>query len=478
MTIHSNFIGGGSAGEESARGASTFSWPSPSDDRAAVEMQDASAEAVGMAVASALAAFKQHRSASTGQRLGWLRAAADLIEERAPELAQLVSEDVGKPMKAASFEVGRGVEFTRGAAAHLQSMGVETPTLDTVPNGAGRAGMVRRVPYGVVAAITPFNAPVNLLLQKVVPALAAGNAVVAKPHPAGARVALRLAGLCVEAGLPPGLFNVVVGDRVPARALAAHPDVRVVSFTGGSAAAEALVAAAGAKKFVAELGSNSANVVLADADLEDAAKRIASAGFEASGQQCVSAQRVIVEAPVYDDFLAHFVRAARALKVGPASLAGVDVGPMIGRSAADRVMQVARRSIEMGARFALEPVQDGSIVSPGILVDAPLESPIWSEELFGPMVVVQKADDAEHALALANDSPFGLQGALFTRSLKHAFDFAERFDVGALWINEASRFRLDMYPFGGSKASGFGREGIRYAIEEFSQLKFIGIRPL
>lgn len=449
-----------------------------SDGSLSIVLQDAPDALTDRAVRDAGAAFEAHRWAPTHQRMAWIRALADRIEARADEIAQLIMQDVGKPAKAARFEVGRGVEFARATAAQLQSLMTEVPSLDTMANGTGTIGLVRRMPYGVVAAITPFNAPVNLLVQKLVPALAAGNAVVAKPHPAGARTAVLLAQCCIDAGVPAGLFNVLVGDRQPAQALARHPLVRVVTFTGGVAAGEALAQAAGAKKFLAELGSNSANVVLADADLDDAARKIAGAGFEASGQQCVSAQRVIVETTVYDAFLEKFVGCARALKVGRADAPGVDVGPMISRAAADRVMDVARRTREQGGRFALEPTQDGAIVSPGILIDAPLTSPIWADELFGPMVVVQRAADAAEALTLANDSPFGLQGSLFTRDLSHAMHFAERFEVGALWVNEASRFRLDMYPFGGAKLSGFGREGVRYALEEMSQLKFIGIRPV
>jgi acyl-CoA reductase-like NAD-dependent aldehyde dehydrogenase len=249
-----------------------------------------------------------------------------------------------------------------------------------------------------------------------------------------------------------------------------------VSFTGGTAAGEALVRAAGAKKFVAELGANSANVVLADADVADAAKRIASAAFEASGQQCVSAQRVIVEAPVYDAFVAAFVDAAKALKVGDPAKPDTDVGPMVSLAAAKRVMEMADDAVRRGARLALAPERKDCIVSPGIIVDAPRASRLWCEECFGPLALVERVKSAEEALVAANDSPFGLQGSVFTRSLKWAMRFSQDFDVGAVWVNEASRFRLDLYPFGGAKGSGFGREGVRYAIEELSQVKFTGLR--
>jgi len=455
-----------------------LSWNSPQEGGQTVPLIEASNALCDQAIANACAAFRSHAAAPIVDRAAWLTQAAALLEQRVDAIAALLVNDIGKPVRVARTEVVRGVQFLRACAAQLQTLTGETLPLDAVAAGVGRHGLVRRVPYGVVVAVTPFNAPVNLLVQKVAPALAAGNAVIAKPHLGGTRAALAVAALFVEAGLPAGLFNVICGDRAPARALVRDPRVRVVTFTGGTAAGDALAREAGAKKFVAELGSNAANVVLADADLADAARRIAAAAFEASGQQCVSAQRVIVEAAAYDRFLPLFVEAAQALRVGSAADESTDIGPMVSRAAADRVMDMARQSVASGARYALEPRQTGCQVSPGILIDAPANSPIWADEAFGPLAVIQRAADAQEALDLANDSPFGLQGAVFTRSLGNTFLFAEGFEVGSLWINEASRFRLDIYPFGGAKQSGFGREGVRYAIEELSQLRFIGIRPL
>jgi acyl-CoA reductase-like NAD-dependent aldehyde dehydrogenase len=450
---------------------------SPIDLSVTGQLIDAPAAVVSHAVSDAWQAFQDARPLATAQRIVWMNRAADAIEKHAAELTELIIQDIGKPRRAAAFEADRGARFIRATAMQIQTMGGETLPLDVAPAGAGHFGFTRRIPYGVVAAITPFNAPINLLIQKIAPALAAGNAVVVKPHPAGARVALAVARIFVEAGLPAGLLNVVTGDRAPALMLVAEPKVSMVTFTGGTTAGEVLIRAAGAKKFIAELGSNSANVVLDDADLEDAATRIALAGFEASGQQCMSAQRVIVADAVYDDFLARFVRAAGALRTGDPHDAKTDLGPMVSLAQANRVMGMARNAIEQGGRFALEPRQDRCTVSPGILVDVPRNAAIWRDEVFGPLVVVERAADVNEALRLANDSPFGLQGSVFTRDLARAFRFADEFDVGSLWVNEASRFRLDMYPFGGVKQSGFGREGVRYAIEELSQLKFIGIRP-
>ena len=449
---------------------------SPVDLSVYATLEETPASSIDSTVAAAHKAFLANRQATVAERSQRLRAASDAVATISGELVSLLVSDIGKPRRLAAVEANRSVEFIRACAAEVLRIGGEMLPLDAVAAGAGRLGFTRRVPYGVVAAITPFNAPINLLVQKVAPALAAGNAVIVKPHPAGTRIAKRVAQAFATAGVPENLFSVVTGDKAAAAALAAQPRVMAVSFTGGTAAGEALVRAAGAKKFVAELGANSANVVLADCDVADAAKRIASAAFEASGQQCVSAQRVIVEAPVYDAFVSFFVAAAKALKVGDPAAPETDVGPMISLTAAQRVMDMAEDAVRRGGKFALAPERKDCTVSPGIIVDAPRSAKLWCEEAFGPLALVQRVKDAEEALAAANDSPFGLQGSVFTRSLKWAMRFSQDFDVGAVWVNEASRFRLDIYPFGGSKGSGFGREGVRYAIEELSQVKFTGLR--
>ena len=449
----------------------------PQDGALIGRIAEAGAEGVNDAVISASDTFRRHRKTTLATRLGWMKSAAQALRDASGEIADLICEDVGKPIKAARFEAHRGMDFIEACIAAAPQLKGEVLALDAVPNGAGLIGMTRRVPYGVVAGITPFNAPVNLLLQKVMPAVAVGNAIVVKPALSGTRVALRLAEMFVKAGWPEGLFNVVTGDRGTAIALAAHAGVAAISFTGGTAAGHDLVRAAGARKFLAELGSNAANIVLADADLALAATKIASAGFEASGQQCISAQRVLVHSSVLDQFLPLFVKAAKTLKVGIASDASTDVGPMVHQASADRVMAMVKDAVDHGARLALEPQQNGATVSPGILMDISRQARLWKEEVFGPIVVVVAFDTIDQAIELANDSDFGLQGAVFTKSLACAMRLADDFDVGSMWINEASRFRLDVYPFGGVKQSGIGREGVEYAMEELSQIKFIGIRP-
>ena len=449
---------------------------SPVDGSITYRMPDAGADLIDAAVKNAAEAFEAHRYVSTATRLAWLEAIAKTVSANTGPIIDSIVRAIGKPRRAATFEAGRVADFLRGCTAELTTWRGELVPVDTVPLGAGHLGFAKRIPCGVVGAITPFNAPANLLVQKIGPALATGNAVVVKPHPTGIETALLVAELCKKAGLPDGLYNVVPGDRAAALALAAHPQVSVVTLTGGVAAAEALARAAGAKKFCAELGSSAANIVLADANLEDAAQKIARAGFEASGQQCISAQRIIVEKAVFDKFLALFVAAAKSLKVGLPDEDGVDVGPMVNVASAERVMAMVKDAEDRGAKVALAPVRKGAVVSPGILVSAPRASRLLCEEAFGPVVVVQPADNLDDALKQANDSQFGLQGACFTSSLDSAMKVAERFDSGSVWINEASRFRLDMYPFGGVKQSGYGREGIRYAMEEYSQWKFVGLK--
>ena len=448
----------------------------PIDDRVESEIIESDAKVIDAAVRHAHAAFLKHRDATVARRVAWLNAAAEAIDRIESELVRSLIRFIGKPRRAATFEAKRVGAFIRACAAQLPHLAGEVLPLDAAAAGADRFGFTTRVPYGVIAAVTPFNGPANLLIQKVAPALAVGNAIVVKPSPPGTEVALLLARAMKEAGIPDGLYNVVPGGREAARLLAAHALVALVTVTGSTAAGNELARAAGAKKFVGELGSNAANIVCADADLADAATRIAGAAFEASGQQCISAQRVIVERPVFDRFLDLFVAAANKLKVGDPEDAATDVGLMVSVAAADRVAQMIDDAVSKGGKLVLKPQRHGAVLGPAIVANAPPEARLMREEAFGPVVVVQSVADVDAALELANSSEFGLQGACFTASLETAFKVSRKLRVGSLWINDASRFRLDSYPFGGVGASGFGREGVRYAMEELSQWKFTGMR--
>ena len=289
----------------------------PTTRRVVSQIVESNAKVIDAAVKDAHAAFLKHQDATTAKRVGWLLAAADAFDKTEAGDRRSLIRSIGKPRRAATFEAKRVGQFLRACAAQAPHLNGEVLPLDLTATGAGRFGFTVRVPYGVVGAITPFNGPANLLIQKVAPALAVGNAIVVKPSPPGTEVALLIAEAFKKAGVPDGLFNVVPGGRDAARSCS--PPIRWLPssrVTGSTAAGHELARAAGAKKFVGELGSNAANIVLADADLADAATRIAGAAFEASGQQCISAQRVIVERRVYEKFLELFVAAPKKLKVG------------------------------------------------------------------------------------------------------------------------------------------------------------------
>ncbi|HMG44148.1 MAG TPA: aldehyde dehydrogenase family protein [Acidimicrobiales bacterium] len=442
------------------------------------EVEQATAADVERAVTLGHEAARQHRRTPGHVRAGWLHAGARALAEHAADLVDTLVATLGKPRRASEFEVGRGVQLLDLAAEEISRFGGENLPLDGVPGGDGRWGLTRREPFGVVAAVTPFNAPVNLLLQKVAPALAVGNAVVVKPAPEGAIVALQIAELLGDA-LPPGLLSVLPGGPEIARGLASHPQVRAVTLTGGVAAGRAVMAAAGIKPVLLELGSNAPNIVLADADLDDAAASIAHAAFGASGQQCISAQRVIVERPAFDAFVGRFVAAAQAMVVGDPDDPATEIGPLAHKGRRDAVARFVTDAEERGAKLLLDgrPDRDDDLCfGPTVVVDAPPDAMICRDEVFGPVAVVLPADSLDHAVAIANDSPFGLQAACFTRSLSHALRAAEDIAAGSVWINESTRFRLDTTPFGGYGQSGVGREGVRYAMEALSQLKFVGLR--
>jgi glyceraldehyde-3-phosphate dehydrogenase (NADP+) len=466
------WIGGG---EDRSHPRATAVSVAPFDGRLVAEVEQADAADVERAVAVAEGSWDAHRRAPGHERAAWLRAAADRLEAISGALVDSLVALIGKPRKLSAFEVRRGVGLLRLCAEEISRMHGENLVLDGVPGGDGHWGLTRREPFGVVAAITPFNAPVNLLLQKLGPALAMGNAVVVKPAPEGAVIALQIAEALADA-VPPGLLAVLPGGPEVALDLVARPQVRAVTLTGGVAAGEAVLAAAGVKPVSLELGSNAPNVVCSDADVERAAREIAGAAFGASGQQCISAQRVVVERPVLDAFVDAFVAAAAELVVGDPADPTTDLGPLVSDRARDRVVRHLDDAEARGGKVVLDGRADDLCFGPSVVRDVPADALLLREEVFGPVAVVIAADSIEEAIAVANDSDLGLQASCFTSDLAKAMRAAEDLRAGSVWINEPTRFRLDNYPFGGYGRSGIGREGVRYAMEALSQLKFVGLR--
>ncbi len=447
----------------------------PYDGHELGRVEQSDSEDVALAVAVASAAWRDHLGPGHVRAL-WLRLAADALEAETEAIVTTLIRTLGKPRRLSEGEARRGPAMLRNCAEEISRMRGETLPLDAVPGGEGRWGFTRREPFGVVAAITPFNAPVNLLLQKVAPALAMGNAVIVKPAPEGAIVTLQLAEILADA-VPPGLLAVLPGGPDIALELVARSEVRAVSLTGGVDAGRSVMSQAGIKPVLLELGSNAPNIVCADADLEKAATGIAGAAFAASGQQCISAQRVIVERPAAEAFAELFAAAAATMVVGDPNESTTDIGPVINQRARTRIVEHVDDAVARGADLVLDGRRDDLCLGPTILSQVPRDARVMREEVFGPVVALITADSVDHAIALANDSDLGLQASCFTGSLATAMRAAEDLQAGSVWINEPTRFRLDIYPFGGYRNSGIGREGVRYTMEALSQLKFVGITP-
>lgn len=443
------------------------------------EVDTASDEDVADAVELAHATFRDTmRLMPAHRRAAILRKAAELMPRWADEIAGTLVQEGGKPITLCRVEARRAAEIFALAADAAKTLGGEVVPTDVLPGGEGRMGFAWRVPLGVVAAITPFNAPINLSLQKVAPALAAGCTVVLKPADQTPLSAFKLGRLLQEAGVPDGAFSVLPGRATTGRALVAYPRVAVVSFTGSAAVGRQIQAAAGIKKVVLELGSNAPNIVCADADLDEAAAALVAAGFNSSGQICVSAQRLFVQTAVYQPFLDRFLPLVGKLKIGDPLDESVALGALINPAALQRIEAWVTEAVAERATVLIggRRHQGGRNYMPTVLANVKPSMKVQCEEVFGPVVTVTPFDTVQQAIDMANDSVYGLQAGVFTRDVATAFRFARDLEVGSVWINDASRTRLDNTPAGGVKQSGIGREGGRYSLEEFTELKFIGLK--
>lgn len=436
----------------------------------------AAARHVEVAVERAREGAGQMARMPVHERVAILRRASALIADRAGLIAATVSRQTGKALKDTLREATRAT-FTLGAAAAAAEMETgEVPQADAIPGGEGLVAMVIREPLGVLAAIAPFNAPFNLSMHKVAAALAAGNSVVLKPSSYAPFTALQLADIMLEAGLPPSAISVLPGGDVGA-ALVAHPGVDAVSFTGGVPAGRKIAASAGLKPVVLELGGNSPNIVHRDADLGWAASALVAGGFSNTGQSCNSVQRIYAHAAIVDELLDRLVTLTGSLRVDDPMDEMTDVGTLVDESAARRVEDWVQEAVSAGARIATGARREGAQYWPTILTDVRPAMKVCSLEIFGPVVGILPYADLEEALLAANDSPFGLQSAIFTRSLEVAFTVARGIESGGIMVNRSSNTRLDNLPFGGVKDSGMGREGGRYSLAEMTRRKLILIDP-
>jgi acyl-CoA reductase-like NAD-dependent aldehyde dehydrogenase len=451
----------------------------PYDDTVIDTVPKADAADVDRALAGAVAGAKTMRALPGYERYQILHRAAELIGQRSDKLGRLISTEEGKTLAEGVFEVSRARETMELSAEEAKRIGGEVLPLDGAPGGAGKLGFTLRVPCGVVAAIAPFNFPLNLVCHKVGPALAAGNAVVVKPASDTPLSALALVEILLEAGLPPDAIACVTGSGgTIGVVLAGDPRVRKISFTGSREVGEHICKTAGIKKVTMELGSNSPIIVMPDADLEKVAAATVATGYSNAGQVCISTQRVIAFDNVYGDLIDLLGPKVAAITTGNPLDEKTKMGPMVREADAKRVGEWIDEAVAGGARLVTGGKRNGTMYQPTLLAEVKPGMRISREELFGPAVVVSRASSIDEAIRMANDTPFGLAAGIFTENITHAMQFAQRVDSGNLHVNWGPQWRADLMPYGGLKESGFGKEGPKYAIAEMTELKTVVIHGL
>jgi acyl-CoA reductase-like NAD-dependent aldehyde dehydrogenase len=407
------------------------------------------------------------------ERAALLKKIAQLIERDANSLANLMARETGKAIKDAEAEIRRSMEtFALAGEEAIRIEGRHIP-LDGSAMGAGKMAFLIRFPVGVVAAITPFNAPFNLAAHKIAPAIAAGNTLVLKPPPQAPLIVHKLVELVHLAGLPDGMVNTVYGDADIGAALVADPRVEFITFTGSSRAGAAIKAASGLRRVALELGGNGSTIVCEDADVDAAASVCARNSMRLAGQSCISVQSVYVMRGVYERFVAQIEKEVGKLKLGDPLEAATDVGTLIDEHAARRVEDWVNQAIADGARARTGGNRHGAAFEPTVMTGVKPTMKVVCEEVFGPVVNVIAIDSLDEAIDAINASPYGLQSGIFTRSNEITFEAIRRMRVGGLIINGTSTWRTDQLAYGGVKSSGIGREGPRYAIEEMTEQRLI-----
>jgi acyl-CoA reductase-like NAD-dependent aldehyde dehydrogenase len=450
---------------------------SPYDNSLVAVVYRAGTQEIEAAIARATEAFQITRKLPVWKRAEALEKISAGIAARREEFAQTIALEAGKPLKTARAEVERAVFTFKVAAEESKRNYGEIVPLDWQPGMDGREAHIRRVPIGPVVGITPFNFPINLVAHKVAPAFAAGDTIIVRPASQTPVIALKLAEIVATSGLPEGAFSVVPSATQAATPLVEDRRIRFLSFTGSPAVGWNLRRQAGNKRVTLELGGNAGVIIHKDADVNYAAERVAWGGFSYAGQSCISVQRVYVHAEVYEAFRDNLVARVNALHVGDPLDEATDVGPVIDSESAGRVEAWVEEACASGARVLTGGKRSGNLWQPTVLAEIRPEMRVSCQEVFAPLVGLYCYTDIQSAIRAVDDSEFGLQAGLFTHDLdviKSAFDEIE---VGGLMVNDVSTFRIDHMPYGGVKLSGTGREGLRYAIEEMSELKLLTFNP-
>ena len=407
-----------------------------------------------------------------------LKKTAEIIEERQEDFGRTITLEEGKVITEGRMEANRAIQTMTLSAEEAKRLYGETIPLDAAPGWGGQLGFTLRVPCGVVAAISPFNFPLNLVCHKVGPALAAGNSVIIKPASDTPLSAIKLTEALLDAGVPAEAVQCVTGSGGKiGDALVADERVRKVTFTGSRDIGERICRTAGLKKVTMELGSNSPLIVMPDADMDKVVKGTISSGFANAGQVCISAQRIITNREVYADYLDALTEGVKQISTGDPMREDVKMGPMVRSEDAVRVNEWIAEAVSGGARTVIGGEYEGAMHQPTIVADVKPEMRISCDELFGPAVAVTPFSDIDEAIEMANDSNYGLSAGIFTQNIDWAMQFARRVHSGNLMINSGPQWRADMMPYGGVKESGMGKEGPRYAIEEMTELKMVVYHP-
>ena len=449
---------------------------SPYDGRVVSRAAGCSAEDAGQALIIAQNAAKIAKKTPLHQRCSWLLDVASKLREQREEFAKVLCDEVGKPITFARIEVDRCIETITLSAETMRTMHCETINTDAMSSGRKAHAYWRREPVGVVVAITPFNFPLNLVAHKLAPALVAGNAVVLKPTPEAPLCAYKLAQLFIESPYAtPDALSVVYGDAEVGSALVGSDIPRVISFTGSVGVGNIITRTAGIKKVSLELGGNAATYIDTSADLDYAAERCAIGAFVNSGQVCISLQRIYVNSSIYNEFTLKMAEATTKLIVGSPYNEDTFLGPLINDEAAERAMSWVENAMEEGASPLTPPHREGRIFYPCVMADVHESMQIVCEEVFAPIVSLVRVDGIRDAIERMNNSPYGLQFSVFTNNLSHATQAIDELEAGGVVINDMPTLRFDIQPYGGVKLSGVGREGPRFAIEEFTEIKSIVI---
>jgi len=450
-------------------GEGTLDVHSPFDDSVVAEIGVPMEADVEEAVATAASTFEESRNLPVWARSEALDHISKRLGETIEENAKLIAAEGGKPLKWATVEATRAASTFRWASEVIRHGDDELMRLDTEQSLGSRVGILRRFPIGPVLGITPFNFPLNLVAHKVAPSLAVGAPIVVKPASTTPIGSLRLAEFFAETDLPKGMFQVLPVSSKVADGMARDERFRKISFTGSSEIGWYLKGLDPKKHVTLELGGNAGVIVHSDADLDLAAQRIAFGGYYQAGQSCISVQRVLVSSEVYDDFATRLTKQVEQLKVGDPMDPTVDVGPVIQRSEVDRIRGWVDEAVSQGAEVLTGGTGDGPFFQPTLLSRVTPEMKVCREEVFGPVVTISPYETFEDALAMVNDSKFGLQAGVFTNDINRAFEAHRTIDVGGVIVNDVSAFRADQMPYGGSKDSGFGREGLRFAMEAMTE---------